>query len=145
MTFFYWQCHQRNERNILFEKEKSLHSNIRMPYKDGLGLWCLTSLSTIFHSYRYTKMEWKYYSIYLLHYEIIFFNWITVIGLNPPHFCACPSSGPGIPMSCRASPFFVFSELSWELIVCLVDIGTNVDYHCLKLSFKIMGEKKNFK
>jgi hypothetical protein len=37
---------------------------------------------------------------------------------------------------CCCSPFFAFSELRWEVIVCFVNIGGIVDYHYLYSLFK---------
>jgi hypothetical protein len=61
---------------------------------------------------------------------------IPLIGLTPPHCCACLKLGPGFPTttSCVVV-FLVFSEFSWEVIFRFVDIGGIVDHHCFKLSF----------
>jgi hypothetical protein len=50
------------------------------------------------------------------------------------HLCACLKSIPGF-----LSSYYVdccrFHELSWELVVCVVDIGGIVDRHCLSFHF----------
>ena len=54
---------------------------------------------------------------------------ISLTGLTPPHLCACPRTCISNFIYCGV--FFVFSELSWEVVVRFVDIGGIVDHHCL--------------
>jgi hypothetical protein len=64
---------------------------------------------------------------------------IPLTGLTPPHICACPKTGPGFSTPYVMVFFFwVFSELTWEVIVRFVDIGGIVDHYCLNFLFIIL-------
>ena len=51
---------------------------------------------------------------------------IPLTSLTPPHFCACPMPGSGFPTSYAIAPppFFVCSELRWEILLILVKLLT---------------------
>ena len=61
---------------------------------------------------------------------------ITLIGLTPPHFCACPKQGAGFPTSYVGS-LFMFSDLRREVIVRCVDSVGIIDNHCSIFRFKM--------
>jgi hypothetical protein len=56
---------------------------------------------------------------------------ILLTGLTLSHFCACTWISNVI---CRCA-FFVFRQFRWEVAVRFVDIGVNVDHHCLNYLF----------
>ena len=56
---------------------------------------------------------------------------IPLTGLSPPHSCACPKTGPGIPRSYVEVFFSVFSERGLKVIVRFVGIGEIIDHRSL--------------
>ena len=54
----------------------------------------------------------------------------VLIGLIPPHLCACPRTGSGFGSH---DNFYI----QWFEVVCFVDNGGIVDYHCLSFHFII--------
>ena len=57
---------------------------------------------------------------------------ISLTGLTPPYFCACPMPWIGflLNVTYRFLFFYVSNELRCEVVVCFVDIGGIVDHHC---------------
>jgi hypothetical protein len=65
---------------------------------------------------------------------------ISLTGLTPPYFCACPKPGTGFPTS-YAMVFFMSSELRREVIFHFVDIpvgGKRI--HCNAFIYIFMTE-----
>ena len=85
--------------------------------------------------------EWKQICVGLFSFHYIWMaigdpinkRWwvgIPLSSLFQPHFCACSKTGPVFP-NAISHCLFMFNEISWEVIVCFVDIGGIVDHHCL--------------
>ena len=89
-----------------------------------MSFWVEVNLCSFFIIYFYLYCHWR-----LSYQEGRPRFGIPLTCLTLPHFCACPKPGPGFPTS-YVMVFFVLSELRWEAIVCVVDIGGIGDHRC---------------
>ena len=74
------------------------------------------------------------YIITWMNHYFFYCKYFRSIIITHLHSCVCPKPGFGFPMS-YVMVVFVFSELSWEVIVRFVDIGGIDDHHWLNFVF----------
>jgi hypothetical protein len=78
------------------------------------------------------------YSRYACQFNLIVYTEIPLTGLTPPYFCACPKSGPELPMSiCRALFCVQWVQLRRQVIVRFPFIGGIDEHHCWDFIFII--------